>query len=112
MHLTELNLKNADKEFVWHPYTQMRDWLKWNNRVIVKGDGFYLVDSEGRKYLDGSASMWCNVWGHTQNEVLQAMIDQLKIIPHSTLFGIANAQSIKLAEKLIGIARGSPILVQ
>ena len=76
MHLTELNLKNADKEFVWHPYTQMRDWVKWNNRVIVKGDGFYLVDSEGRKYLDGSASMWCNVWGHTQNEVVQAMIDQ------------------------------------
>jgi adenosylmethionine---8-amino-7-oxononanoate aminotransferase len=106
MHLTELNLKNADKEFVWHPYTQMRDWVKWNNKVIVKGDGFYLVDSEGRKYLDGSASMWCNVWGHTQNEVVQAMIDQLKSIPHSTLFGIANAQSIKLAEKLIRMARG------
>ena len=106
MHLTELNLKNADKEFVWHPYTQMRDWLKWNNRVIVKGDGFYLVDSEGRKYLDGSASMWCNVWGHTQNEVVQAMIDQLKSIPHSTLFGIANAPSIRLAERLVRIARG------
>src|SRR5215211_3487668 len=78
MHLTELNLTNVDKEFVWHPYTQMRDWAKWNNRVIMKGDGFYLVDSQGRKYLDGSASMWCNVWGHTQNKVVQAMIDQLK----------------------------------
>jgi adenosylmethionine---8-amino-7-oxononanoate aminotransferase len=106
MHLTELDLKNADKEFVWHPYTQMRDWVKWNNRVIVRGDGFYLVDTEGRKYLDGSASMWCNVWGHTQNEVIQAMIEQLKSIPHSTLFGIANAPSIKLAEKLIRMARG------
>ena len=37
------------KSFVWHPYTQMRDWVKWNNRVIVKGDGFYLVDNKGRK---------------------------------------------------------------
>ena len=106
MHLTELNLTNVDKEFVWHPYTQMRDWSKWNNRVIMKGDGFYLVDSQGRKYLDGSASMWCNVWGHTQNKVVQAMIDQLKKVPHSTLFGFANAPSTKLAERLIRLARG------
>jgi adenosylmethionine-8-amino-7-oxononanoate aminotransferase len=101
-----LNLTNADKEFVWHPYTQMSDWAKWNNKVIVKGDGFYLVDSQGRKYLDGTASMWCNVWGHTQNKVVQAMIDQLKNIPHSTLFGFANAPSIKLAERLITLATG------
>ncbi|MFL6476225.1 MAG: adenosylmethionine--8-amino-7-oxononanoate transaminase, partial [Nitrososphaera sp.] len=70
-------LKKADKEFVWHPYTQMKDWRKWNNRVIVKGDGFHLVDSEGRRYLDGTASMWCNVWGHTQNRVVEAMLAQL-----------------------------------
>ncbi|MDQ3909620.1 MAG: aminotransferase class III-fold pyridoxal phosphate-dependent enzyme, partial [Thermoproteota archaeon] len=101
-----MNLTNADKEFVWHPYTQMSDWAKWNNKVIVKGDGFYLVDSQGRKYLDGTASMWCNVWGHTQNKVVRAMVDQLKNLPHSTLFGFANAPSIKLAERLITLAAG------
>jgi adenosylmethionine-8-amino-7-oxononanoate aminotransferase len=101
-----LNLTNADKEFVWHPYTQMSDWAKWNNKVIVKGDGFYLVDSQGRKYLDGTASMWCNVWGHTQNKVVQAMVNQLKNLPHSSLFGLANAPSINLAERLIKLARG------
>jgi adenosylmethionine---8-amino-7-oxononanoate aminotransferase len=106
MDSTELDLIKADKEFVWHPYTQMRDWTKWNNRVIVKGDGFYLVDSKGRKYLDGSASMWCNVWGHTDNKVVQAMIDQLKKVPHSTLFGFANAPSTMLAEMLVKLARG------
>src|ERR671919_792972 len=106
MHLTELNLTNVDKEFVWHPYTQMRDWAKWNNRVIMKGDGFYLVDSQGRKYLDGSASMWCNVWGHTQNKGVRAMIEQLKKVPHATLFGFANAPSTKLAERLLSLARG------
>src|ERR687892_559618 len=106
MDITELDLTKADKEFVWHPYTQMRDWTKWNNRVIVKGDGFYLVDSKGRRYLDGSASMWCNVWGHTPTKVVQAMIDQLKKVPHSTLFGFANAPSTMLAEILVRLSRG------
>ena len=106
MDRIKLDLTNADKEFVWHPYTQMRDWVKWNNRVIVKGDGFYLVDTKGRRYLDGSASMWCNVWGHTQNKVIQAMINQLQKVPHSTLFGFANVPSVKLAEILVGHARG------
>jgi adenosylmethionine-8-amino-7-oxononanoate aminotransferase len=106
MDRIKLDLTNADKEFVWHPYTQMRDWVKWNNRVIIKGDGFYLVDTKGRRYLDGSASMWCNVWGHTQNKVIQAMIDQLQKVPHSTLFGFANAPSVKLAEMLVRHAKG------
>ena len=106
MHLIELNLKNSDKEFVWHPYTQMSDWQKWNNRVIVKGDGFYLIDSNGRKYLDGIASMWCNVWGHGHNEVVEAMIEQLNYVQHSTLFGFASGPSAKLAESLVRLAKG------
>jgi adenosylmethionine-8-amino-7-oxononanoate aminotransferase len=106
MHLTELNLRAADKEFVWHPYTQMSHWQKWNNRVIVKGEGFYLVDSDGRKYLDGTASMWCNVWGHGQNIVVQAMMEQLKNIQHSTLFGLASSPSTKLAQRLVRLAKG------
>lgn len=101
-----MSLKRADKEFVWHPYTQMSDWGVWNNRVIVRGQGFYLVDSDGRKYLDGIASMWCNVWGHGQNEVVEAMVDQMKNLQHSTLFGLANGPSAQLAEKLSGLAKG------
>lgn len=100
-----MNLRRADKEFVWHPYTQMADWEKWNNRVIVKGEGFYLVDSEGRKYLDGIASMWCNVWGHGQNRVVEAMVEQLKDLQHSTLFGLASGPSAQLAERLAGLAK-------
>lgn len=101
-----MNLRRADKEFVWHPYTQMADWKNLNNRVIVKGEGFYLVDSEGRKYLDAIASMWCNVWGHGQNSVVEAMVEQMKDLPHSTLFGLASGQSAQLAERLAGLARG------
>ncbi|HUG96017.1 MAG TPA: aminotransferase class III-fold pyridoxal phosphate-dependent enzyme, partial [Nitrososphaera sp.] len=101
-----MSLRSADNEFVWHPYTQMRDWEKWNNRVIVKGERFYLVDSEGRKYLDGIASMWCNVWGHGQNKVVEAMVEQLKNLQHSTLFGLASGPSAQLAERLAGLAKG------
>jgi adenosylmethionine-8-amino-7-oxononanoate aminotransferase len=101
-----LNLSNADKKFVWHPYTQMKDWLQWNNKVIVKGDGFYLIDEQGGRYLDGIASMWCNVWGHGRNEIVEAMIDQMKDLQHSTLFGLGNSPSAVLAEKLTKIAKG------
>jgi adenosylmethionine-8-amino-7-oxononanoate aminotransferase len=101
-----MSLRRADKEFVWHPYTQMSDWNRWDNRVITNGEGFYLVDSEGRKYLDGIASMWCNVWGHGRNPVVGAMIEQLKNLQHSTLFGLANGPSTELAERLAGLAKG------
>ncbi len=95
-----------DKSYVWHPYTQMSDWVRWDNRVIIKGQGFYLVDSSGKKYLDGTASMWCNVWGHGRNEVVEAMREQLKSLQHSTLFGLANESSTRLAEKMVKMARG------
>jgi len=101
-----MSLRDTDKEFVWHPYTQMSDWRKWSNRVIVKGEGFWLIDNEGRKYLDGIASMWCNVWGHSKNKVVEAMTEQLKNLQHSTLFGLASSPSAQLAEKLVGLARG------
>src|SRR5690242_6322996 len=101
------SLDKDDKQFVWHPYTQMKDWLQSNNnKVIVKGEGYYLVDSDGNKYLDGIASMWCNVWGHGQNKVTEAMIEQIKTIQHSTLFGISNEPSINLAENLVKLVKG------
>lgn len=104
--LNELILRDIDKKTIWHPYTQMRDWTQWDNKVIVRGSGFYLIDNEGRKYLDGTASMWCNVWGHGKEELVDKMIEQSKDLQHSTLFGLANSQSIKLAEKLLVLAKG------
>lgn len=84
----------------------MKDWRKWNNKVIVRGNGFHLIDESGKKYLDGIASMWCNVWGHGKNEVVDRMTQQLQNLQHSTLFGLANAPSIELAKKILNMAKG------
>jgi adenosylmethionine-8-amino-7-oxononanoate aminotransferase len=84
----------------------MKDWSKQTKRVITRGDGFYLIDQNGTRYLDGIASMWCNVWGHGKNEIVKTMIEQLHNIQHSTLFGLSSGASIELAEKLLKIAKG------
>lgn len=84
----------------------MKDWQDFDIKVISKAKGPWLVDSEGRKYLDGVASMWCNVWGHTRTEIINAMIDQVKRLQHSTLFGLANEPAILLAQMLVKQAKG------
>ncbi len=84
----------------------MKDWQNFDIKVIKKAKGPWLIDSEGRKYLDGVASMWCNVWGHTRKEIVDAITDQVKRLQHSTLFGLANEPSILLAEMLVKHANG------
>jgi adenosylmethionine-8-amino-7-oxononanoate aminotransferase len=84
----------------------MKDWQDFDVKVIEKAKGSWLIDSEGRKYLDGVASMWCNVWGHTKKEVVDAMIEQIGKLQHSTLFGLANKPSIVLAQMLVKQAKG------
>ena len=101
-----MNLKDLDKKYVWHPYTQMKDWQTFDIKVIEKAKGAWLIDTKGRKYLDGVASMWCNVWGHTRKEIIDAMTDQIKKLQHSTLFGLANEPSILLAKMLINHTKG------
>jgi len=84
----------------------MKDWQDFDIKVIKKAKGPWLIDSEGKKYLDGVASMWCNVWGHTRKEIVNAMADQIMKLQHSTLFGLANEPSISLAQMLVKHANG------
>ena len=92
------------KEYVWHPYTQMREWKKFD--VMTKGDGMWLIDAKGNRLLDGVASMWCNVWGHSKKELINTMIRQTKKLQHSSLFNLTNDQAELLAEKLVKISPG------
>lgn len=84
----------------------MKDWQNSDIKVIKKATGPWLIDSQGRKYLDGIASMWCNVWGHTRKEIINAVTNQIKKLQHSTLFGLANEPSILLAQMLVKHADG------
>src|SRR5574341_315613 len=88
--------------YVWHPYTQMREWEKFD--TITKGDGMWLIDTKGNRLLDGVASMWCNVWGHSKKELVNTMIKQSKKLQHSSLFNLTNDQAELLAEKLVKIS--------
>lgn len=93
-----------DKKHLWHPFTQMKDWQKEPIVVIERAEGFYLIDTEGRRYLDGVSSLWCNVHGHQVPEIDEAIVNQLKKVAHSTFLGLSNTPAIELAEKLAALA--------
>lgn len=97
-------LKQLDHTYVWHPFTQMQDWMRDEPCIIDSGEGHYLVDVNGKRYLDGVSSLWCNVHGHRRRELDEAIKAQLDKIAHSTFLGLSHAPGIELAEKLIQIA--------
>jgi len=97
-------LKQWDKEYLWHPFTQMKEYLEEEPLIIASGEGCYLTDIEGKKYLDGISSLWVNVHGHCHPALSQAIKEQADKIAHSTLLGSANVPSIELAQQLLEIA--------
>lgn len=103
-HLRYRELKESDHRFVWHPFTQMRTWMKSEPLIIERGEGNYLIDVTGRRYLDGVSSLWCNVHGHRKRELDDALKAQLEKIAHSTMLGLANVPAIDLARELVAIA--------
>jgi adenosylmethionine---8-amino-7-oxononanoate aminotransferase len=84
----------------------MKSWNNSENIVIKAGTGFSFVDSRERRYIDGISNMWCNVWGHDRIEIIDAMKKQLDTLPHSSLFGLVNEPSVKLAKSLTTMAKG------
>ena len=102
--MTTDQLRQLDKQYLWHPFTHMRQWLADEPLVITAAEGMYLIDSDGKRYLDGVSSLWCNVHGHRVPEIDAAVRAQLDRIAHSTMLGLANEPAILLAERLIEIA--------
>ena len=89
---------------MWHPFTQMRDWLKSEPMVITSGKGSVLRDAQGREYLDANASIWTNLHGHNHSRINAALHRQLKKIAHSSALGFANEPASLLAEQLVRIS--------
>jgi adenosylmethionine---8-amino-7-oxononanoate aminotransferase len=93
-----------DRQFVWHPFTQMRDWRKQDPIVIVSGQGAVLRDAQGEEYLDANSSIWTNLHGHRHPAINAAIIKQLGKIAHSSALGLANEPASLLAAKLVTLA--------
>jgi len=92
-----------DKKYLWHPFTQMQDWLKEDPLMIDQAKGQYLIDTQGNRYLDGASSLWVNVHGHGQKEINRAVKDQVNRLSHSTLLGLSNTSAVALAKRLVEI---------
>jgi adenosylmethionine-8-amino-7-oxononanoate aminotransferase len=97
-------LAKLDHRYVWHPFTQMRDWLKREPILIVEGKGALLWDAHGREYLDANSSIWTNLHGHNHPRINAAIRGQLSKIAHSSALGLANEPASLLAQKLIKAA--------
>jgi len=97
-------LASLDKKHVWHPFTQMREWDPSDFLVIEKARGSYLYDTDGKKYLDGVSSLWCNVHGHRVPAIDAAVKRQLSKVAHSTFLGLSNVPAVELAARLSKMA--------
>jgi len=93
-----------DQRHIWHPFTQMRDWSREEPLVIDRAEGTDLIDADGRRYIDGVSSLWCNIHGHRHPMIDRAVHAQVDRIAHSTLLGLTHAPAAELAARLVEIA--------
>src|SRR5437879_1333462 len=93
-----------DHRHLWHPFTQQGDWCREDPHVIERAEGTELVDSEGRRYIDGVSSLWCNVHGHRHPLIDQAIRSQLDRVAHSTMLGLTHRGAAELAARLVELA--------
>jgi adenosylmethionine---8-amino-7-oxononanoate aminotransferase len=96
-----------DRRHVWHPFTQMQEWFAEEPLFIERGDGNYLIDTEGRRYFDGVSSLWCNVHGHRKRELDEALREQIDRVAHTTMLGLGNVPATVLAKRLVEITPAS-----
>ncbi len=97
------SLEQDDHRYLWHPFTQMQEWMAEPPLVIQRAEGSYLIDINGNRYLDGVSSMWANVHGHQRRELNQAIIEQLGNVAHTTFLGLTHPPGIDLARRLVAL---------
>ena len=98
-------LTAADKQFVWHPFTDMREWCAPEHEplVLIEGHGAVLRDSRGGEYIDGNSSIWTNIHGHNHPHINAAIRRQLDRIAHTSFLGFTNPAAIELAQAITGL---------
>ncbi|HWO16180.1 MAG TPA: aminotransferase class III-fold pyridoxal phosphate-dependent enzyme, partial [Solirubrobacterales bacterium] len=93
-----------DRDHLWHPFTQQQSWCEAEPLVIERAEGSHLIANDGRRYLDGVSSLWCNVHGHRHPGIDQAVRDQLGRVAHTTMLGLSHPGAAELAGRLVEIA--------
>jgi adenosylmethionine-8-amino-7-oxononanoate aminotransferase len=101
-----MSLEKDDKRYLWHPFTQQQDWEAEPQLVITEAQGCYLIDEEGRRYLDGVSSLWVNLHGHRHPVIDAAIKQQLAKVAHTTMLGLTHPAAIQLGKRLIDLAPG------
>ncbi|PRR84320.1 adenosylmethionine--8-amino-7-oxononanoate transaminase [Clostridium vincentii] len=92
-----------DLKYIWHPCAQMKDYEDLKPIVIEKGEGVWLYDIDGNKYLDCISSWWTNTLGHSNKRINEAIKKQIDSIEHVIFANFSNKPAIELAEKLVNI---------
>jgi adenosylmethionine---8-amino-7-oxononanoate aminotransferase len=99
-----VSLASDDRSFLWHPFTQQRGWTEEEPLIIERARGTELIGTDGRRYIDGVSSLWCNVHGHRHARIDAAVREQLGRVAHSTMLGLTHPAAIRLARRLVEIA--------
>lgn len=98
------DIEEKDKKYIWHPFTQMKDWLSESATVIESGHGVTLRDVDGNEYLDAFSSYWCDIHGRGEPRLARALTKQMGKIAHSTFLGYSSVPAVEFAEELINSA--------
>ncbi len=97
-------VRELDHRHLWHPFTQQRGWVEEEPVVIERAEGTDLIGDDGRRYIDGTSSLWCNVHGHRHPAIDAAVREQLDRVAHSTMLGLTHAPAAELAARLVALA--------
>jgi adenosylmethionine-8-amino-7-oxononanoate aminotransferase len=104
VEVTSESIVELDQRHVWHPFTQQQGWVEEVPVVIDRAEGTDLIDTAGRRYIDGVSSLWCNVHGHRHPAIDAAIREQLDRVAHSTMLGLTHPAGAELAARLAAIA--------
>jgi putrescine aminotransferase len=98
-------IQKLDSAHYLHPFTDFKDLNEKGARVMVKGDGIYLWDSEGKQILDGMSGLWCVNVGYGRTSIAEAVHQQMNVLPfYNSFFNTTNVPAVQLAAKLVEIS--------
>ena len=100
------SLSQRSLRSVWHPCTQMKQHERLPPLAIARGQGVWLYDADGKRYLDGISSWWVNLFGHANPRINAALVDQLGTLEHAMISGSTHAPVVELSERLSALTGG------